>query len=135
MIDRWLLNCKHHRIHSSLECQNPVAFAAGCVLSAMVAPPEHSRFPEPRFSHSPRTKDRVMEDGQAVALRLAGSLATAVAWDVAELKTKAAPQRQKPIIVLNGISKFTVNVQLNLAFVCGPGCHNVHLLALLEVFD
>ena len=34
VIDRWRLDYKHHRIHSSLDYQTPVAYAAGCVLSA-----------------------------------------------------------------------------------------------------
>jgi transposase InsO family protein len=60
VIDRWRLDYNHHRRHSALEYQTPAAYAAGCVQQdfAPLSPADHSRSTEPRFSHSPWTKDR-----------------------------------------------------------------------------
>ena len=53
VIDRWRLDYNHHRRHSALDYETPAAFAARCVQQdfATLSPVEHSKLPEPRFSH------------------------------------------------------------------------------------
>ena len=43
VIDRWQLDYNHHRPHRGLDYCTPAAYAAGWVLPATPAPPEHSR--------------------------------------------------------------------------------------------
>ena len=58
MIDRWRLDYNHHRIHGSLDYQNPAAYAAGCVFpaSATPQPSEHSRNTNPNSLTQPGGK-------------------------------------------------------------------------------
>ena len=39
MSERWRLDFNNHPIHSSLKCQTPTVFPAGCVLPASATPP------------------------------------------------------------------------------------------------
>jgi hypothetical protein len=66
VIDRWRLDYNHHRIHSSLDCQTPAAYAARCVLpaSATPQPPEHSRFTNP----NPLTQPGAKTGGESLPL-------------------------------------------------------------------
>jgi transposase InsO family protein len=59
VIDRWRLDYNHHRIHSSLDCQTPAAYAAGCVLPASATPQttEYSCLTNPNPHHSIWCKD------------------------------------------------------------------------------
>ena len=61
VIDRWRLDYNHHRIHSSLDCQTPAAFAASAAsyvlpASATPQPPEHSRITNPNPLTQPGAK-------------------------------------------------------------------------------
>jgi putative transposase len=66
VIDRWRLDYNHHRIHSSLDCQTPVAYAASCVNpdSATPQPPEHSLITNPNSLTHPGAKTGGESSGQ-----------------------------------------------------------------------